>query len=310
IPFAITGLEQLPDEAGIVIANHRSYLDGLVLIAALPPAFTPVIKEEVSHVPVIRRVLRCVGARYVRREPAMTAGRDTKHLFDALRAGESLAVFPEGTFSVDEGLLPFRGGAFFLAAKASVPIIPVTIAGSRNVLPVGRVLPCPGAVKVNILSAQRADGTGRDAAQALRDGTEHRMWHSLGSRTTQCPDDSEPAYDYYCGVFQGRRLPQAYLDLDVLERNIRTALSDSGGKRLRVDARVLRCPAVVDRVLRSDIRFQGVECSSAFEAVYLAREWQLADVLVAQPTLQRDAVVAVCDAIASGCDITLMVDAP
>src|SRR5699024_8871095 len=72
----------------------------------------------------------------------------------------------------------------------------------------------------------------------------------------------------------------------------------------------LHCGAVIDRVLRSDIRFQGVKCAHADEAVYLAREWELEDLLVAYPTMQRDAIEHVCAAIADGCDITMTADAP
>ncbi|HLQ84666.1 MAG TPA: 1-acyl-sn-glycerol-3-phosphate acyltransferase, partial [Salinisphaeraceae bacterium] len=309
MPFKVVGLERLPDKTSIAIINHRSYLDGLVVIAALPTRFTPVVKAEVSHIPVISTVLRRVGARYVQREPAMRAGRDTKHLLDALRAGESLVVFPEGTFSVDEGLLPFRGGASFLAAKAAVPIVPIAIQGTRSVLPLDRVLPCPARVTVEVLAALHSDGGGREAARALRDRTEQALWQGLRPQAAQrAGQDSD--YAYYCDVFQGLPLPQAYVDVDLLEDNIRTLLAQSGGKKLRLDAHALRCPAVIDRVLRSNIRFQGVKCATAYEAVYLAREWELDDLLVAYPTLQGAAIEHVCAAIADGCSITMTADTP
>lgn len=309
MPFKVAGLERLPGEPCIAIANHRSYLDGLVLIAALPERFTPVIKTEVSQVPIISKVLERVGARYVQREPAMQAGRDTKRLLDAVRDGESLAVFPEGTFSVDDGLLPFRGGAFFLATKAGVPVVPVAIEGSRDVLPVDVVLPRPASVTVQVLESLRTDSAERDAAQALRDRTEEVLWHSLKPRTPAGPQATLD-YDYYRDVFKDSALPQAYLDLDVLEDNIRTVLTRSGGKWLRVDARALRCPALVLRVLRSNVRFYGAKCATGFEAAYLAREWDLEDVLVAYPTLQHDAITHVCAAIADGCGITMTADSP
>lgn len=307
MPFRVDGIDRLPDEPSIVIANHLSYLDGLVLIAALPPHFTPVIKAEIRDAPVIGRVLQRVGSRFVQREPAMRAGRDTKHLLDALKAGESLAVFPEGTFSVDDGLLPFRDGAFFLANKAGSPVVPLAIQGTRDVLPLGYILPCPAVVKVRVLDALRGDGAGRDAASVLRDQTENVLWHGLKPNAPDRPGRA-PDYDYYCRVFYSRSLPLAYLDLDLLEYNIRTALDRSGEKQLRVDARALSCPAIIDRVLRSNIRFHGVKCATAHEAIYLARQWELDDMLVAYPTLRRDAIADVCQGIRDGWTITLTAD--
>lgn len=307
IPFRVRDLDRLPDGPCVVIANHRSYLDGLVLIAALPAHFTPVIKVEVQSVPLIGLILQRVGARYVQREPAMQAGRDTKHLLDALRAGESLAVFPEGTFSVDDGLLPFREGAFFLAAKAGVPVVPVAIQGTRDVLPLERILPCPASIRVCVLELLRSRASDREAAETLRDQTEAALWHGLKPDAPERPGRG-PDYDYYLRVFHGRSLPLAYLDVDLLEHNIRSVLARSGGKRLRVDARALRCPAVIDRVLRSNIRFHGVECATIHEAIYLATEWELEDLLVAYPTLQREAIAQACQAVGRGCDITLVAD--
>lgn len=307
MPFRVRDTGRLPEETCIVIANHRSYLDGLVLIAALPARFTPVIKVEVSSLPVIGLILQRIGARFVQREPAMSAGDDTKHLLDALEENESLAVFPEGTFSVDDGLLPFREGAFFLAAKSATPIAPVAIEGTRGVLPVGRMLPRPAAVTVQVLDKLAADDSDRVAAETLRDQTEDVLWHGLRPRAPMRPGHA-PDYNYYRRVFADRSLPLAYLDLDLLENNIRTVLERSGGKRLRIDARALSCATAIDRVMRSNIRFHGVKCATAHEAVYLAREWELPDVLVAYPTLQRAAVDAVCAALATGCDITLTAD--
>src|SRR5699024_8199889 len=92
---------------------------------------------------------------------------------------------------------------------------------------------------------------------------------------------------------------------DLFEANIRRVLDHSSNKNLRVDARALRSPAVIDRVLRSNIRFHGVKCATGQEAVYLAREWQLEDMLEAYPTLQSSTLDQVCAAVAEGCEITM-----
>jgi 1-acyl-sn-glycerol-3-phosphate acyltransferase len=309
MPYRIDGLGHLRHAPCIVIANHRTYLDGLALIAALPAHFSAVIKHEMSEVPVIGWFLRHIGCRFVTREPAMAAGRDTRDLLHALKAGESLAIFPEGTFSPDFGLLPFRDGAFFLAAKARVPIVPVVIEGARKILPEGRFLPWPGRLAVRVLGEIEPDGEDRQAAVRLRDQTEAMLSHQLRSRPASVQREKHD-YGYYRDVFAGRPLPLAYLDLDLLERDIRSVLERSGSKQLRIDARLLQCPQALQRVMRSHARFHGLKCSTVAEAVRLAQFESLADMLVAYPTLQRGALDQACAAIADGHQITLTVDAP
>ncbi len=309
MPYRFEGLEHLPDGPCVVIANHRSYLDGLVLIAALPPHFSAVIKHEMAEVPVIGWFLGRIGCRFVERTPAESAGRDTRDLLEALEAGESLAIFPEGTFSTDVGLLPFRDGAFFLAAKADVPVVPSVIDGSRKVLPEGRFLPWPGMLRVRVFTAERAEGQDRESIDHLRDRLESTLSHRLKSEAPQ-PRENHPGYAYYCDTFEGRALPLSYVDLGLLERNIRSVLKRTGSKKLRVDARMLQCPAVIERVMRSSTRFHGVKCSTVAEALRLMEMSGLQDLLVAYPTAQHDVLDRVCEAIADGHGLTLTVDAP
>ena len=309
MPYRIDGLGHLRHTPCIVIANHRTYLDGLVLIAALPAHFSAVIKHEVSEVPVVGWFLRHIGCRFVTREPVLAAGRDTRDLPQALQAGESLAIFPEGTFSLDLGLLPFRDGAFFLAAKAHVPIVPVVIAGARKILPEGRFLPWPGRLSVHVLGEIEPGGQDREAAERLRDEAEKVLSHKLRSRPSSV-SHAKHDYGYYCEAFAERPLPLSYLDLDLLEGNIRSVLERSGNKQLRLDARMLQCPQVLQRVMRSHTRFHGIKCSTVAEAVRLSQFESLSDTLVAYPTLQHSALEQACAAIADGHQITLTVDAP
>lgn len=309
MPYRIDGLGHLRHKPCVVIANHRSYLDGLALIAALPARFSAVIKHEMSEVPVIGWFLRHIGCRFVTREPAVVAGRDTRDLLQALEAGESLAIFPEGTFSPDIGLLPFRDGAFFLATKAQVPIVPVAIHGARKILPEGRFLPWPGQLVVRVLGEIAPEGEDRAAAERQRDQAEAMLSRELRSEPSAI-SRKKHHYGYYRDVFAGRSLPLSYLDLDLLEANIRSVLERSGSKKLRIDARMLQCPQIMQRVLRSNARFHGVKCSTVAEAVHLVSLEGFADVLVAYPTLQHGALDHACAAIADGHRITLTVDAP
>lgn len=149
------GLANIPEGHCIVVANHASYMDGLILQAFLPPRFSFVIKGEMRKVPVVHFLLRRIGSRFVERSAAAASVRDARRLLKAAAAGESLVVFPEGTFHVEPGLHRFRPGAFAAAAAGSVPVVPLAISGSREILPARRLLPRRARLQIDVLAPIR-----------------------------------------------------------------------------------------------------------------------------------------------------------
>jgi 1-acyl-sn-glycerol-3-phosphate acyltransferase len=147
----LSGIDRIPAGHCIVVANHSSYLDGLILQAFLPPRFTFVVKGEMQKVPLAHFFLRRIGSRFVERFAASGSSRDARNLLRAAAAGESLALFPEGTFRPDPGLQRFRQGAFAAAIKGGLPIVPVVIQGSRHILPARRILPRRGDLRIDVL---------------------------------------------------------------------------------------------------------------------------------------------------------------
>jgi acyl carrier protein len=151
MPFLVRGLENLPrGRPNVLVANHASYLDGIILAAALPAAYRFVAKQELRAQFVPRVYLERLGAEFVERFAAQQSVDDMKRISGVLAAGNSLAFFPEGTFSRIPGLLPFRLGAFAAAAAAGVPVVPVAIRGSRAVLRDGHWFPRRGTLVVTI----------------------------------------------------------------------------------------------------------------------------------------------------------------
>jgi 1-acyl-sn-glycerol-3-phosphate acyltransferase len=145
--------EHLPDAPCIVVANHSSYLDGIVLYAALPPTFGFVIKREMSRVPLANLLLRRIGAHYVDRGKGSKTACDTRKLMKKAASGGALAFFPEGTFNTTPGLMRFRSGAFVIAARSRFAVIPVAIRGTRQALPPGSLLPRPTRIEVELAPA-------------------------------------------------------------------------------------------------------------------------------------------------------------
>jgi 1-acyl-sn-glycerol-3-phosphate acyltransferase len=153
IPVHVDGIGHLPPGHCIVVANHASYLDGVILQAFLPPRFSYVIKGEMRNVPIAHFLLRRLGSKFVERFVTSGSARDARGLLKAAAAGESLAFFPEGTFVEEVGLGRFRNGAFTAAIKAELPVVPVVIRGSRHILPAGHILPRHGRLQLDILAA-------------------------------------------------------------------------------------------------------------------------------------------------------------
>jgi 1-acyl-sn-glycerol-3-phosphate acyltransferase len=167
----LEGQEHLTSAAGplILAANHASYVDVVVLLAALPLPFRFVAKQELVRAPVVGRVIRKVGHLTVERGQASRSVADAERVTEALRDGLSVLVFPEGTFMRPPGILPFRLGGFKAAVDTGCPVIPVTIRGAREILPADDWLPSPGPITVAVSPPLRHDADGWPAMVRLRD---------------------------------------------------------------------------------------------------------------------------------------------
>lgn len=150
IPLAIEGVSSLPPGPCVAVANHSSYLDGLVLMAALKRPFSFVAKRELDRQWVAGTYLRAVGTEFVERFDAVRGVQDQKELSGLARAGRSLFFFPEGTFVHGAGLQRFHLGAFLAAAGAGLPVVPVAIRGTRQILRSGSWRLHRGAVAVTV----------------------------------------------------------------------------------------------------------------------------------------------------------------
>jgi 1-acyl-sn-glycerol-3-phosphate acyltransferase len=148
----IRGLDQLPTDAAVVVANHASYLDGILLTAALPHRFQFVIKREITQVPLVHFFLRRIGAHFVERFDAKKGATDARRIMQTATNGGSLVFFPEGTFRREPGLRRFHKGAFMIAARNGLPVVPLVINGTRSMLPAHEWIPQPGALEVLVQS--------------------------------------------------------------------------------------------------------------------------------------------------------------
>lgn len=147
----INGLENLPEGSCVVVANHASYVDGVLLKGFLPARFSFVIKGEMRNIPVAHFLIRRSGARFVERFKSSESSRDARQIVKAAREGQPLCFFPEGTFLEESGIGRFRAGAFMAAIKGEMPVVPVAIFGTRRMMGAGQALPRPVPIRVEIL---------------------------------------------------------------------------------------------------------------------------------------------------------------
>jgi len=169
---ATRGLENFPvGRACLLAVNHQSYLDGIVLVASLAEPIAFVAKRELLGHWVPRIFLTRIGAEFVERHDVQRSIEDTGRFTVSAQGGNSLIVFPEGTFRRMPGLLPFRMGAFIIAANSNIPVVPVTLRGTRSALRDGQWLFHRNRLSITVSKAIEPAGSDWNAAIRLRDAT-------------------------------------------------------------------------------------------------------------------------------------------
>ncbi len=170
LPIAVDGFEHVQVTGPVVVvANHASYVDGLLLYALLPDRFVFAAKEEYERNPVTRLAFERAGAFFVDRFAAGRGVEDTRELSRLVAGGAALGIFPEGTFTRTPGLRPFRMGAFVIAAETGAPVVPAALRGARSVLRADQWIFRRGPVRVTFGAPIRPDGADWSASVKLRD---------------------------------------------------------------------------------------------------------------------------------------------
>ena len=149
IKVEVVGLEKIdPARTYLFMSNHVSNIDPPILMPLIPRRMSIMVKKELFRVPVLARLMRfgsLVPVDRGNRESGIAAVRAAA---DVIRQGINMAVYVEGHRSFDGKLLPFKKGPFYLAEECGVPIVPVTIVGSHDVMPKRRFGIKPGIVTV------------------------------------------------------------------------------------------------------------------------------------------------------------------
>jgi acyl carrier protein len=179
--LSVEGAEHLP--AGgpyVVAANHASHLDPLVLAVVLPEPAVFAAVGGLADNPLTRLFLRRLEVHLIERGDRVRGVDDSRALTGTVRSGRVVAFFPEGRRSPAVGLEPFHMGAFVVAADAGVPVVPVALRGTRQILPVDRRMPRRGPIRVTIAPPVSTAHSGWSGAVDLHAATRAAILRHCG----------------------------------------------------------------------------------------------------------------------------------
>lgn len=165
----VAGLDALePGRTYVFVSNHQSIYDIPVIFASLPYQLRIIAKESLGRFPFLGWHLRRTGHLLVDRRHPDRAGilRRWRAL---VGQGLSLIIFPEGTRSADGRVGDFKAGSFLLAIEARLPVVPISVDGSRRVMMKGRLMTCPGHVLVRVHPPIETAGLDPREARAFAD---------------------------------------------------------------------------------------------------------------------------------------------
>ena len=183
VKVRISGREHLPtDRPFIIVANHQSYLDIILMLVVIRDKIAFVAKEELLNIPVLGWDIRSQGHIAIDRSQGIKSARRLKEIAKATQNGKNLLLFPEGTRSFDGQVGEFKRGAFQLALDAKVPILACSIAGSGKCMPKKGFWIRPGQVNITLHPAilpETLAGTEREKTVYLSELTRAQIISGL-----------------------------------------------------------------------------------------------------------------------------------
>jgi len=151
VKVKVEGLENIPTQTVVLMPNHQSDLDWPILLSVIPGNYVFLAKKELFKVPVFGRWLKFAGHLPIERSSAVKVYSALRRMISALKNGQSLVIFPEGTRTSDGHLGQFGLASFKIIEQTGVPIVPIVIDGSLRALRKGNPIINPANVRVKIL---------------------------------------------------------------------------------------------------------------------------------------------------------------
>ena len=182
VTLTVEGLENIPKEGPCVfVGNHRSYYDIPLLLASLDKPHGILAKEELEKNPLLNRWMKLLGCVFVKRDDIRASVKALNDATAIVESGRSFVIFPEGTRYKGEegGAGEFKAGAFRIAIKTGVPVVPVAISGARGLFEGHGLRATPGDIRVRILPAIQTAGMSKAEQKQLPDAVRQTILAQL-----------------------------------------------------------------------------------------------------------------------------------
>ena len=182
VTLTVEGLENIPKEGPCVfVGNHRSYYDIPILLTALDAPHGILAKEELEKIPLLNRWMKLLGCVFVKRDDIRASVKALNDATAIVESGRSFVIFPEGTRYKGEegGAGEFKAGAFRIAIKTGVPVVPVAISGARGLFEGHGLRATPGDIRVRILPAIQTAGMSKAEQKQLPDAVRQTILAQL-----------------------------------------------------------------------------------------------------------------------------------
>ena len=151
VKVRVVGTERIPEGVCLFVANHTSSADAPAVVGAIPRRIAVLLKKSLFDWPIVGSAFRSVNFIPVEREARESAIASVEKAVEAMKAGQSFLIYPEGTRSPDGRLQEFKKGAVVLAIKAGVPIVPIACSGAHQVMAKRSLAIHPGEILVEFL---------------------------------------------------------------------------------------------------------------------------------------------------------------
>lgn len=165
--ITVSGLENLPEGPVLFVSNHEGNFDIPVLLSSIPKPFGFISKKEVKKFPVIPAYMEEMNCVFLDRSDRRSALKSIGDTVEKLQQGHSILIFPEGTRSKGEGLGEFKAGFMRIAKDSGVPIVPIAISGTSEIMEKNDNKVKPGNVAVKILVPFSAEAIAQEDAKSM-----------------------------------------------------------------------------------------------------------------------------------------------
>src|SRR5215469_7904930 len=181
----VKGLDRIPPGVCLFAANHTSSADAPAIVGAIPRRVAILLKESLFKWPIVGQAFRSAHFIPVNRNSRDSAIVSVEKATEAMKAGQSFLIYPEGTRSPDGRLQEFKKGAVVMAIKAGVPIVPMVCSGAHRIMEKRSLVIHPGEIVVEFLEPIDASKYGFDERDVLNKVVHDAMAAAL-------PDDQKP----------------------------------------------------------------------------------------------------------------------